>query len=204
MLTIALLVAFIALAGLDIGARAGADPGEHPARPPHGGPGHLSDRLTRGAVAGARSQMLARLRYVPPVRHRRRHSRDFRPAMGADLHLRHLRAAPAGSALLPSSRRCYLIAMALINEWLVRRPLTEVNEAASRNYAFTEMSLRNCGGGAGDGHDAAACCSAGGATATDARAAGQRQAIAPPRCRASSSFCACRCNPSFSGSAPIW
>ena len=33
--------------------------------------------------------------------------------------------------------------MALLNEWLVRPPLTELNEAASRNYAFTEMSLRN-------------------------------------------------------------
>jgi PrtD family type I secretion system ABC transporter len=36
-----------------------------------------------------------------------------------------------------------LIVFALINEWLVRAPLSEANEAASRNYAFTEMSLRN-------------------------------------------------------------
>ena len=36
-----------------------------------------------------------------------------------------------------------LILMALLNEWLVSPPLTESNEAASRNYAFTEMSLRN-------------------------------------------------------------
>ena len=36
-----------------------------------------------------------------------------------------------------------LVAMALLNEWLVRPPLTESNEAASRNYSFTEMSLRN-------------------------------------------------------------
>ena len=36
-----------------------------------------------------------------------------------------------------------LVLMALINEWLVRTPLTEANTAASRNYAFTEMSLRN-------------------------------------------------------------
>ena len=33
--------------------------------------------------------------------------------------------------------------MALLNEWFVRPPLTESNEAASRNYSFTEMSLRN-------------------------------------------------------------
>src|SRR5213075_920549 len=36
-----------------------------------------------------------------------------------------------------------LIAMALLNEWLVRTPLSEASEAASRNYAFTDMSLRN-------------------------------------------------------------
>ncbi len=36
-----------------------------------------------------------------------------------------------------------LVLMALLNEWLVRGPLTEANEAAARNYSFTEMSLRN-------------------------------------------------------------
>jgi ATP-binding cassette, subfamily C, bacterial len=36
-----------------------------------------------------------------------------------------------------------LIGMALLNEWLVRPPLTEANEAAARNYSFTEMNLRN-------------------------------------------------------------
>jgi ABC-type protease/lipase transport system fused ATPase/permease subunit len=36
-----------------------------------------------------------------------------------------------------------LIAMAFLNEWLVRPPLSESNEAATRNYNFTEMSLRN-------------------------------------------------------------
>src|SRR5262245_38075692 len=34
-----------------------------------------------------------------------------------------------------------LIGMALLNEWLVRPPLTEANEAAARNYSFTEMNL---------------------------------------------------------------
>jgi PrtD family type I secretion system ABC transporter len=33
--------------------------------------------------------------------------------------------------------------MALVNERIVRPPINESNEAASRNYAFTEMSLRN-------------------------------------------------------------
>lgn len=36
-----------------------------------------------------------------------------------------------------------LILMAFLNEWIVKPPLTESSEAASRNYNFTEMSLRN-------------------------------------------------------------
>ena len=36
-----------------------------------------------------------------------------------------------------------LIGMALLNERLTRPPLQESNEAASRNYGFTEMSVRN-------------------------------------------------------------
>jgi len=36
-----------------------------------------------------------------------------------------------------------LVALAFLNEWVVRAPLSESNEAASRNYGFTEMSLRN-------------------------------------------------------------
>jgi PrtD family type I secretion system ABC transporter len=36
-----------------------------------------------------------------------------------------------------------LVVMALINERLVRPPINDSNEAANRNYSFTEMSLRN-------------------------------------------------------------
>ncbi|WP_283811724.1 type I secretion system permease/ATPase [Bradyrhizobium hipponense] len=36
-----------------------------------------------------------------------------------------------------------LILMAVFNEWIVKHPLSESNEAASKNYSFTEMSLRN-------------------------------------------------------------
>ena len=36
-----------------------------------------------------------------------------------------------------------LVLMALLNERLVRQPLTEANDAATRNYSFTDMSLRN-------------------------------------------------------------
>lgn len=46
-----------------------------------------------------------------------------------------------GSFALISS--IILILMALLNEYLVKTPLAGANEAASRNYAFTDMSLRN-------------------------------------------------------------
>jgi ATP-binding cassette, subfamily C, bacterial len=36
-----------------------------------------------------------------------------------------------------------LIALALLNEWAVKLPLDQSNAAAARNYSFTEMSLRN-------------------------------------------------------------
>lgn len=41
-----------------------------------------------------------------------------------------------GSALV-------LVLMALLNEHVVKKPLAEAAEAATRNYSFTEMSLRN-------------------------------------------------------------
>jgi PrtD family type I secretion system ABC transporter len=36
-----------------------------------------------------------------------------------------------------------LVVLALVNERIVRPPMSESNEAANRNYSFTEMSLRN-------------------------------------------------------------
>ncbi|MER9915537.1 MULTISPECIES: type I secretion system permease/ATPase [unclassified Mesorhizobium] len=36
-----------------------------------------------------------------------------------------------------------LLLMALVNEWVVRGPLTEANDVATLNYGFTEMGLRN-------------------------------------------------------------
>src|SRR5215207_4862671 len=36
-----------------------------------------------------------------------------------------------------------LLALALVNEWMTGRLLSEAGEAASRNYAFTEATLRN-------------------------------------------------------------
>lgn len=36
-----------------------------------------------------------------------------------------------------------LVLMALLNDYLVRAPLSEANDAATRNYSFTDMSMRN-------------------------------------------------------------
>ncbi len=36
-----------------------------------------------------------------------------------------------------------LVAMAVLNEYLVRSPLKQANDLATANYNFTEMSLRN-------------------------------------------------------------
>ena len=45
--------------------------------------------------------------------------------------------------LFALSSALLLVTMALVNELLVKGPLTEANEAATRNYSFTEMGLRN-------------------------------------------------------------
>jgi ATP-binding cassette, subfamily C, bacterial len=47
-----------------------------------------------------------------------------------------LGAFALGSAIL-------LIALAIFGQWRVRAPLAEANTTAARNYAFTDMSLRN-------------------------------------------------------------
>lgn len=36
-----------------------------------------------------------------------------------------------------------LVVLALVNEWIVKPPLAEANQAAARNYNFTEMAMRN-------------------------------------------------------------
>ena len=142
MLTIALLIAFTALAGLDV-VRASV----------------LTrasirlDRLLAGRVVtaildsasilgGARSQLLRDFDTF----------RQFITGMGihalfdlpwAPLYIMVifiLSPIMGGFALACA---VLLILMALINERIVRPPMNESNEAASRNYSFTEMSLRN-------------------------------------------------------------
>ena len=142
MLTIALLVAFVALAGLDtVRARVLTRASIR------------LDRLIAGrviaavidrasAVGGARSQMLRDFDTF----------RQFITGAGihavfdlpwAPIYILVIFALHPALGLFAFFSAAILILMALINEWLVRPPLTESNEAASRNYSFTEMSLRN-------------------------------------------------------------
>ena len=142
MLTIVLLVAFAALAGLDVVrgrvlTRASV----------------RLDRMLAGRVVAA--TVAASFRGEAPRSQPLRDFDTFRQFItGAGIHavfdlpwapiyilvifVLHplLGAFALGSAIV-------LIAMALVNEYLVRRPMTESSEAAARNYSFTDMSLRN-------------------------------------------------------------
>jgi PrtD family type I secretion system ABC transporter len=142
MLTLVLLLTFLALAGLD----------SVRARVLNRASLRLDNRiapkiLTRiidhpASIHGARSQML----------------RDFDAfrqfISGSGIHaIFDLPWAPVYIAVIfmlhwtlgvfALSCSVVLVLMALLSEWLVRSPLTEANDAAARNYSFTEMSLRN-------------------------------------------------------------
>jgi ATP-binding cassette subfamily C protein len=142
MLTVALLIAFTALAGLDV-VRA-----------------HVLtrasirlDRLMAGrvvmaildstpSVGSVRSQLLRDFdtfrQFITGMGIHAIFDLPWAPLYLLVIFMLHplLGAFSVGSAFL-------LIMMALINERLVRPPINDSNEAASRNYAFTEMSLRN-------------------------------------------------------------
>ncbi len=142
MLTVALLIAFIALAGLDmvraqVLTRASI----------------RLDRLMAGrvvmaildstsAIGGARSQLLRDFdtfrQFITGMGIHAIFDLPWAPLYLLVIFMLHplLGAFSLASAVL-------LVLMALINERLVRPPINESNEAASRNYAFTEMSLRN-------------------------------------------------------------
>jgi PrtD family type I secretion system ABC transporter len=142
MLTVALLIAFSALAGLDV-VRASV----------------LTrasirlDRLLAGRVVmaildsasvmgGARSQLLRDFdtfrQFITGMGIHALFDLPWAPLYLLVVFMLHplLGGFSLASAVL-------LVLMALINERLVRPPINESNEAASRNYAFTEMSLRN-------------------------------------------------------------
>jgi len=142
MLTIALLIAFLALAGLDaVRARVLT---------------RASIRLDRKIAArvmtaiidrsasfgGARSQMLRDFDTF----------RQFITGMGihaifdlpwAPIYIAVIFALHPALGAFALGCSILLVLMALLNEWIVKPPLTESSEAASRNYSFTEMSLRN-------------------------------------------------------------
>lgn len=141
MLTIALLLALVALAGLDVvRARVLTRAGIRLDR-------LLAARIVAATVdhvggAGARSQSLRDFdtfrQFVTGSGIHALFDLPWAPLYIAAIFLLHpvLGTFALGSAVL-------LVLLALANEWLVRRPLGEANESAARNYSFTEMSLRN-------------------------------------------------------------
>ena len=96
-----------------------------------------------------------------------------------------------------------LVGLALVNELLVRVPLADANASAARNYAFTDMGLRN-------GEVIRAMGMLDGflqrwsGDRTRISITRRRQAIGQRRCRALFVFCAWPCSRSSSASAPTW
>ena len=142
MLTIALLLAFLALAGLDavrarVLTRASIRLDQRIAARIMMA---IIDRST--CFGGARSQLLRDFdtfrQFITGTGIHAVFDLPWAPIYIAVIFVLH----PAlGSFALGCS--IVLILMALLNEWIVKPPLTESGEAASRNYSFTEMSLRN-------------------------------------------------------------
>jgi PrtD family type I secretion system ABC transporter len=142
MLTIALLIAFMALAGLDaVRARVLT---RASIRLDH----KIAARVMTAIIdrsasfGGARSQLLRDFDTF----------RQFITGMGihaifdlpwAPIYIAVIFALHPALGAFALGCSILLILMALLNEWIVKPPLTESGEAASRNYSFTEMSLRN-------------------------------------------------------------
>ena len=142
MLTIALLLAFMALAGLDaVRARVLT---RASIRLDH----KIAARVMTAIIdrsasfGGARSQLLRDFDTF----------RQFITGMGihaifdlpwAPIYIAVIFALHPALGAFALGCSILLILMALLNEWIVKPPLTESGEAASRNYSFTEMSLRN-------------------------------------------------------------
>jgi PrtD family type I secretion system ABC transporter len=141
MLTVALLIAFVALAGLDVVrsrvmARAGIRLDTL-----------LAGRVVAASVArmgegGARSQPLRDFdtfrTYLTGNGMNAVFDLPWAPIYIGVIYLLH----PA-LGLFALVGAAVLAVMAFVNEWLVRTPLKEANETVQRNYSFTEASLRN-------------------------------------------------------------
>ena len=175
MLTIALLVALLALAGLDaVRARVLTRASIR------------LDRLIAGRVmtaiidrasasGGARSQLLRDFDTFRQFITGRGDPRRLRSALGADLHPGDFRSCIRFSARLRFGSAVLLILMALLNE-MARQP------AAYRSQRGRVAQLRlhrnepaQLGGGAGDGHDGRPAAALGPRPQPHARAAGHRE-----------------------------
>lgn len=142
MLTIALLLAFMALAGLDavrarVLTRASIRLDNKIAARV------MTAIIDRSASAGgARSQLLRDFdtfrQFITGAGIHAMFDLPWAPIYIGVIFILHpaLGAFALGCSIL-------LVLMALLNEWIVKPPLTKSGEAASRNYSFTEMSLRN-------------------------------------------------------------
>src|SRR6266481_3975473 len=142
MLTIALLIAFLALAALDavrarVLTRASIRLDQKIAAR------IMTAIIDRSAgFGGARSQLLRDFdtfrQFITGMGIHAMFDLPWAPIYIAVIFVLHpaLGAFALGCSIL-------LVLMALLNEWIVKPPLTESSEAASRNYSFTEMSLRN-------------------------------------------------------------
>ncbi len=137
MLTIALLLAFMALAGLDavrarVLTRASIRLDQRIA-------GRVMTAIIdRSAIfGGARSQLLRDFdtfrQFITGMGIHAIFDLPWAPIYIAVIFVLHpaLGAFALGCSIL-------LVLMAFLNEWIVKPPLTESNEAASRNYSFTE------------------------------------------------------------------
>jgi ATP-binding cassette, subfamily C, bacterial len=141
MLTVVLLLAYLALAGLDmvrgrVLTRAGVRLDQQVA------PRVLAIMIDRTGEGGARSQALRDFDgfrgFVTGTGIHAVFDMPWAPIYIAVIFLLHplLGAFALACAVV-------LIAMAFLNEYLVKPPLSEANAASARNYNFTEMSLRN-------------------------------------------------------------
>jgi PrtD family type I secretion system ABC transporter len=142
MLTLALLIALLVLAGLDavrarVLTRASIRLDRLLA-------GRIMSAIIEGAqnLGGARSQLLRDFdtfrQFITGMGIHAIFDLPWAPIYIAVIFLLHplLGAFAFASSIV-------LVSMAFLNEWIVRPPLAESNEAATRNYNFTEMSLRN-------------------------------------------------------------
>jgi ATP-binding cassette, subfamily C, bacterial len=141
MLTIALLFAYVALAGLDM-VRARILTRANVRLDQRIAPRLLTILIEAGGAKGARGQALRDFDsfrgFVTGGGIHAVFDMPWAPIYLAVIFMLHpwLGAFALGCAVL-------LVFLAFVNEWLVKPPLTEANAASQRNYAFTEMGLRN-------------------------------------------------------------